>query len=115
MHNLYLEPDSNRLLHRQRWTGLDCSEGWQLARVCSVKHHDQFSGGQTAAVGVTNSKRNRMASPVVASGWTTHYWRACMAGFLECRAWLRRFSEPCGSGQSPPRTQRCISQPPRPV
>lgn len=68
MHSLCLKPDRNRLLHRQRWTGLNCPEGWQLARVCSVKHHEQLSGGQGAAVGDTNLKRNRMASPVVACG-----------------------------------------------
>lgn len=73
MHSLCLKPDVNRLLHRQRWTGLNCPEGWQLARVCSVKHHDQLSGGQVAAVGVINQQRNRAASPVVAGGSPTHY------------------------------------------
>ncbi|WP_139834801.1 hypothetical protein [Pseudomonas sp. B15(2017)] len=30
----------------KRWIGLNDPEGWQLSRVCSAKHQNQFSSGQ---------------------------------------------------------------------
>lgn len=33
-------------IQRQRWTGLNSPEGWQLPRACSVKRQDQLSSGK---------------------------------------------------------------------
>lgn len=33
-------------IQRQRWTGLNSPEGWQLPRACSVKRREQLSSGK---------------------------------------------------------------------
>jgi len=33
-------------IQRQRWTGLNSPEGWQLPRACSVKRQEQLSSGK---------------------------------------------------------------------
>ena len=35
-------------IQRQRWTGLNSPEGWQLPRACSVNRRDQLSSGRTS-------------------------------------------------------------------
>ena len=71
---------SNRFKNRQRWTGLNGSEGWQLARVCSVKHQKQLSGRQ-GSWSEKHRGKDRTA-PVAPKVRGHHYWKARATGLF---------------------------------
>ncbi|MCY1446174.1 hypothetical protein D9M71_627230 [compost metagenome] len=49
---------------RQRWTGLNSPEGWQLTQACSVKRQEQLSGGPGSR---SEEQRTMCTRPVASS------------------------------------------------